>query len=449
MRDFVIIGGGLSGISCSYHLGHSRCIIFEKKSYPGGHVHTDYLNGFTWDEGPHVSFTKSDYVKQLFEQNVDGRYLEYPVRTVNYFAGNWIPHPAQSNLWAIPKDLRDSCLNDFLESRTSQLIPSNYEEWLINAFGSCFTMNFAAKYTRKYWQTEPQELSTDWVGMRVFKPLVEDVVEGYEKPLKRQTHYITHIRYPEFGGYFSFAKKMYEGACLRLGRQVSKIDLASKRIWFTDKSSIKFKKLISTLPLPELILLANAPTHVLDAANDLNCTSLLLVNVEVNHAAKKLENWLYVYDEDKLSTRINCTELLSPNNAPNGQSGIQVEVYFSKKNRSEVTFDTVAKKVCRELVEMGLIESTSSIVNVHTKWVQWANVVFDNKRRKSQDIVFEWLSNFGLNREDDDLEPMTNWDNAKNVSFGDIVLAGRFGQWKYFWTDDCILRGKVISDKFK
>ena len=37
-----------------------------------------------------------------------------------------------------------------------------------------------------------------------------------------------------------------------------------------------------------------------------------------------------VYDEDKYATRINCTEVLSPNNAPNKKSGIQVEVYFSE-----------------------------------------------------------------------------------------------------------------------
>ena len=33
-----------------------------------------------------------------------------------------------------------------------------------------------------------------------------------------------------------------------------------------------------------------------------------------------------------------------------------------------------------------------------------------------------------------------------NDKVGDLILAGRFGQWKYYWTDDCVLRGKYISE---
>jgi len=29
---------------------------------------------------------------------------------------------------------------------------------------------------------------------------------------------------------------------------------------------------------------------------------------------------------------------------------------------------------------------------------------------------------------------------------GDVILAGRFGQWKYYWSDDCVLRGKQIGE---
>ena len=32
------------------------------------------------------------------------------------------------------------------------------------------------------------------------------------------------------------------------------------------------------------------------------------------------------------------------------------------------------------------------------------------------------------------------------IEIKDLALAGRFGQWKYYWTDDCVLRGKKLSD---
>ena len=52
-----------------------------------------------------------------------------------------MPHPAQSNLYAVPKPLASRCLDDFLASRPkaemdSPVTPLHYGEWLERAFGS-------------------------------------------------------------------------------------------------------------------------------------------------------------------------------------------------------------------------------------------------------------------------------------------------------------------------
>ena len=41
---------------------------------------------------------------------------------------------------------------------------------------------------------------------------------------------------------------------------------------------------------------------------------------------------------------------------------------------------------------------------------------------------------------------MTEWNDRKEIALGKLILAGRFAQWKYYWTDDCVLRGKYIAD---
>ena len=63
--------------------------------------------------------------------------------------------------------------------------------------------------------------------------------------------------------------------------------------------------------------------------------------------------------------------------------------------------------------------------------------------------MLDWLAKYGLIREPGDLEPNEDWRLAASRDFtmGDVVLAGRFGQWKYYWSDDCILRGLQISGK--
>lgn len=446
-RKITILGAGLSGISASYHLGHENCILFEKSHFKGGHIHSYNFHGFTWDEGPHVSFTRNDYVRDLFYENVKGNFLEYAVETSNYFQSHWIPHPAQSNLYKVPQPLRGAVLKSFLESRkNSEGTPANYEEWLIMAFGKTFYENFPMLYTKKYWTKHPKELTTDWVGKRVFYPNIDDVKRGFYNPLPNQTHYITEVRYPIEGGYFKFAEKLYEDANIQFEHEIDNICFDEKRIDFKNGTSHFYHQLITTIPLPKFIECSNAPENIKSCAHGLECSSLLLVNIVTNHPAVRKEKWMYVYDEDKYTTRLYYTEGLSPKNGQPGKSGIQVEVYFSQSKPKVETDETIAKKVVEELIEMKLIKDQDSVENIHTRWVPYANVIFDHKRREAQETIFEWLEKYGLVREEDDLEPMTNWEfkENENLKFGDIILAGRFGQWKYFWTDDCVLRGKFI-----
>jgi protoporphyrinogen oxidase len=446
LEKFTILGAGLAGISSSYHLGHSNCRIFEKNSYAGGHIHSWENNGFTWDEGPHVSFTKHAYVRDLFEENVKGQLLEYPVETSNFYQGHWIPHPAQSNLWAVPEPLRRRCLEDFQASRKKGSEKVNtYKEWLIAAFGQTFYEKFPRAYTKKYWTVDPRQLTVDWVGERVFFPNEKEVEDGYLKPLLNQTHYIKEIRYPKKGGYFSFGAPLYKGSKIDYNKELRHISFDQKKLTFNDGSVCHYEKLISSIPLPVMIERSEAPIDIKMAARRLNCSSVLLVNVVGNHPTRRKENWMYVYDEDKLSTRINCTELLSPSNGVSGKTGVQVEVYFSDYKKKIMQDDEIAKIVSEELIEMGIIKSKKKISSVETKWVQWANVIFDHQRKDALDEILSYLETKGLEREDDDLSPMTNWGTKSPFELGDIVLAGRFAQWKYYWTDDCVLRGRQIE----
>ncbi len=72
--------------------------------------------------------------------------------------------------------------------------------------------------------------------------------------------------------------------------------------------------------------------------------------------------------------------------------------------------------------------------------------MFTLARGAALDTIWSWLETKGLAREDDDLAPTTVWDSRSRPHFGSIVMAGRFSQWKYFWTDDCVLRAAEIGE---
>lgn len=449
----LILGAGLAGLSCAYHLGHGHCLLLEKSLHPFGHIATELRDGFTWDPGPHVSFTKHDYVRRLFAESTGGDFDEYEVQTGNYFAGHWIEHPAQTALHQVPEPLRSQCLESFLGSRKQQegSQPRNYQEWLDRAFGPVFAQQFPAAYTRKYWTHEPAALATEWVGQRVFYPKVEDVVAGAKGALGKKTHYITQVRYPRSGGYQSFARKLAEGANIRFGAEVVAIDLEQRRVFTADGNSYPYRRLINTLPLPLFVsMCVGVPEPVREAAAALSCSQLLLINVSARHATRRPENWIYVYDEDMLSTRIHCVEKLTPGNAPSDWTGVQVEVYFSRHRPLPVTPDQVGARVLEELSHMGLIDpdacTEAEPIAHHTRYCPWANVIFTTETRPALDIIWTWLETKGLSREADDLHPLTDWANATpSEPSARLLMAGRFGQWKYYWTDDCVLRGKHIG----
>lgn len=451
----LILGAGLAGLSCSYHLGHKRCLLLEKDARAFGHIASEQRDGFTWDPGPHVSFTRHEYVRTLFAESVGGEFDEYEVNTGNYYRGHWIDHPAQSSLHQVPEPLRSQCLESFLQTRSAEpdsaAAPRNYQQWLERAFGPAFATHFPAAYTRKYWTREPQDMTTDWVGQRVFYPAVDDVVAGSKGPLERKTHYITKVRYPRQGGYQAFAGKLAVGANIRFGAEVIAVDLDARQVFAADGQCYPFERLINTLPLPVFVsLCTDVPDRVRAAAGALSCSQLLLVNVRAPHATLRPENWIYVYDEDKLSTRIHCVEKLTPGNAPQGWTGVQAEVYFSRHRPLYLSPGQVGEKVVAELIEMGLIDPAACAdpkqIRHHIRYCPWANVIFDHNTRPALDKIWSWLETKGLAREADDLDPLTDWNAlpAPRPEPAPLAMAGRFGQWKYYWTDDCVLRGRQL-----
>lgn len=455
----LVLGAGLSGLSASYHLGHDKCQLLEKQHRPFGHIGSEQRDGFTWDQGPHVSFTKHDYVRRLFEEGVDGRFDEIEVKVSNYFRGHWIDHPAQTSLHQVPEPVRGECLASFLSTRANSTtsgtaIADNYQQWLDLAFGPVFASTFPSVYTRKYWTRDASELATGWIGDRILYPNVEDVREGSQRALNRSMHYITKVRYPQSGGYQSFAARLAQGSRIRYGADVASIDLSERSVWLGDGERIDYSRLVNTLPLPQFInACRNVPARVREAARALSCTQLLLVNVAAPHTTRRPEHWIYVYDEDMLATRINCTERLAASNAPAGWTGVQAEVYFSRHRPLPLAPQAVGARVEDELIEMGLIDPAlfpaSQATHRHIVHAPWANVIFDRDTAPALDMIWSWLEGHGLRREPDDVSPLTKWDDALPLGNGEATLsmAGRFGQWKYFWTDDCVLRGRQLAQR--
>ncbi len=428
--DIAILGAGLAGLSATYHLGQAKgVVVFEAKDHYGGHIYSWQRDGFTWDDGPHISFTMNEYVKDLFAECVDGEYEEVAIKATNCYQGHWIDHPAQTALWQIPEPLRTRCLESFLEnSKKTHTPPKNYEEWLHQAMGPVFADTFPAAYTRKYWTCEPRNLDVDWIGQRVMRPAVDDVVNSAKGPLPGGMYYVNDRspRYPSKGGFLSYCHKLAKGADIRYGKKLEQIDFGKRLLRFADGTQVTYRRLITTVPLPYLIKIStDAPDDVREAAGLLRSSQFWRIDVAVKHPRRRDDIWYYIYDEDMLSVRLSVMERFSPNNAPPEKTAIQVEVYGSTWKPLPTDLEKVKATVIKELLEMRLIDSPEAIESAEIGLVPTGQIIYDLNRREVLRRVNRFLDQQG------------------------VLRVGRYSEWKYLMSDACVLGGRRVSRHVK
>ena len=107
-----IIGAGASGLSLALMLD-GDVTIFEQSDRTGGHCHATVRDGWTFDRGPHIMFSRDkdvldfmiaslgDNIHQSRRNNrvfVDGRMVKYPLE-------NDLGEPHAGGSYALPPGL--------------------------------------------------------------------------------------------------------------------------------------------------------------------------------------------------------------------------------------------------------------------------------------------------------------------------------------------------------
>src|SRR6478672_1177527 len=164
MPNIVILGSGMGAFGAAYrfHAEGITPVMYDKNAYHGGHTASFQDGGFIFDQGPHISFTKDSRIQDLFVK----------------------------------------AISDFVEERQVPERPiRNYADWLLTSYGRTFAELFPMQYTRKYHTTLAENMSTDWLGPRIYRPSLEEVLQGAISAAAPHKHYITHFRYPSQGGF--------------------------------------------------------------------------------------------------------------------------------------------------------------------------------------------------------------------------------------------------------
>lgn len=427
--NIVVLGTGMAGFGAAHRL-HAEGItpvMYDKNAYYGGHTASfRYETGFLFDVGPHISFTKDPRVQELFADSVNQSFETIQISLNNYWRGHWPVHPVQLHMHGLPEDVIIKVISDFVEARQlPEESPKNYAEWLLASFGRTFAELFPMQYTRKYHTTTADNMSTDWLGPRIYRPSLEEVLRGAISASAPHVHYITHFRYPSEGGFMCYLKKFMPMGSMKLNHELVSIDPRNRHLKFSNGVETTYDGLVSSIALPDMIrMIDGAPAEVVGASRRLACTTCVLVNVGVNRQDLSNAHMTYFYDEDICFTRLGFPSMLSSRNAPPGTGSIQAEVYFSDKYRpfSGAAEDWI-DPVIRDLRKCGLLREEDQILSRKAMFLRYANIIFDLERAEALKTVHGYLDDIG-------------------ISYG-----GRYGDWGYMWTDESFISGEKAADR--
>lgn len=420
MSNNVILGAGIAGISAAYHLKQKgkNSVIFEKDNDWGGLCGFFEIDGFRFDRFVHFTFAKDEKIAELFAKS-SPLYAHPPV-SYNYWRGCWLKHPAQNNLAPLPIEEKVKIIDSFVNRPHKDVAEiSDYAEWLRVQYGDYFAENFPFAYTRKYWGVEAKQLETKWVGNRLHVSPLPEVLRGAFAEQQENFYYTKFMNYPKKGGFRSIMNECRKGLDIRLNKKAVRIDTAAKQVEFADGTVENYDNLISSLPLPEIIkMISNVPENVQNAAKQLRWTCGYQVSLGFNRPDVAKYLWFYIYDEDVPPARVYSPNLKSPDNAPDGCSSLQAEIFFANGVKV-VDKNIILQKTVEKLKEICQFNDSDVVVK-DIRFEPYANIIFTPEIYESRKVVREWLQAQG------------------------IKTIGRFGEWDYLWSHQAFESGMKV-----
>jgi protoporphyrinogen oxidase len=427
MRPVAVLGTGMAGLGAGHALNAAGIpfICYDRNAYYGGHTWSfRYENGFVFDEGGHISFTKHERIRELLARNIRGQHEEPQLKIDNYWHGRRITHPVQCNLRGLPTELAVDIIKDFVAVHQSPMAATpNYAQWLYQAYGKTFAETFPMVYGRKYHTTTMDQLTTDWIGPRMYRPSLDEIVRGAIAGQRTSVHYVDTFRYPSFGGFVSYLEAFAKRFELRLDHRVCGLDTKERVLRFTNGKSAPYERVISSIPLPDLIpLIEGVPVDVLEASRRLAFTTAVLINLGIGRSDISDTHITYFYDEDIVFSRVNLPHMFSPNNAPPGAGTIQAEVYFSDKYKPfRGRPEALIEPVIGDLRRCGFIRDDDSILLKDAALNRYANVIYDHDRAPALETIHGFLRDVG------------------------VSYCGRYGNWDHAWTDEAFISGEEAA----
>ena len=416
---YLIIGGGISGLTLANYLKDNYLII-EKENEVGGYCRTIKKGNYIWDYAGHFFHFKTDEFKEKFLNVIPKEDIIYQDKcTKILYKNDLIDYPFQTNIHQLEKQEFIDCLYDLFNKEEKDKY-DNFLDMLYGKFGKGIVEKFLKPYNEKLYAIDLTELDVDAMGR--FFPYADK--EAIIKNMKSNSNnsYNNSFLYPKNGA-GSFIKVLSDNLDkdkILLNTSVKSIDLTNKKVVLSNDKVIEYDYLINTISLPNFIKLTN---ENLNLADSLSYNKVLVFNLGFNKKSNLVnEHWLYIPSKDCNYYRIGFYD----NILNQDKLSMYVEIGYGKN-------DIIDNKEIEKQLNLTLDNlKKQKIIDDTFKLEEYVSIVMDpayvHINSKTDKKVKEYFK---------DLE-------NKNV-----YSIGRYGGWTYCSMEDCMLEAKKLVEKIK
>ena len=421
----MILGGGVTGLAAGIASGLP---VFEAAVTPGGICSSYYrtaLGGSGGEDdrddayrfeigGGHWIFGGDPEVLRFIRSQVAVE--QYDRRSAVYFPadGRYVSYPLQYHLRELDEDTARRALAEMVNPAPSS---RTMAAWLRGHFGdtlnALFFEPFHELYTAGYaTRIAPQDAYKSPVDLAAAR-------SGASGP---QVGYNATFLYPT-EGLDALAGRMASACDVHYGRRVREIDLGAKRVHFDDGSGEEYSRLLSTLPLNEMLEMTGIST---DAPADPH-TSTLVLNIGARKGDRHpSQHWLYVPQSSSGFHRVGFYSNVDPSFLPRSarEQGTRTSIYVErtfKARPSDEQIDAYSRAVVQELQQWGFI---SGVEVVDPTWIE---------------VAYTWTW------------PGSSWvsEAIARLEAQNVHQVGRYARWTFQGIADSIRDGFAAGERLR
>ena len=397
-----ILGGGITGLTAQQVL---KCPIIEQSDEIGGLCRSFRQDGFVFDHTGHYLHIPEHLSEQVFTIINANKLEKVKKRSSIAINNRIIEYPFQSNFHDAGNDIKKECINGFL-NRPADMEVHSFYDWILKYFGDGIGEHFMFPYNEKLWQYDLKEMTIEWLGEFIPRFSERDIMEGN----KSKSSYNDYFYYPTQGGFDNILP--VPDTDIVYNSRVNGIDV-DKRVLYAHNREFKYEKLISTIPLKELITLINGNDDILEY------TSVYNINLGIRGKCPVDYHWLYFPQRDIPFYRVGITSNVNRNMAPDGHYSLSLEIAY--RNESVPDWNNII----RALTQYGLIKNENDIVLRHDINIEHAYVIYNRQWKNTVNTYRRILKDNG------------------------IYTIGRYGRWHYSFVAGDIIDALETAEELR